>query len=88
MKNYYFENKLVPLESLHDEVIQYATKLSYGPGIAYGQLKKLIDYSFTSTLEDVLERERITQTMMIATEDHQEGVAAFKEKRKPQFTGK
>ena len=81
-------NKLVPLESLHDEAIQYATKLSYGPTRAYGQLKKLIDYSFTATLEDVLERERITQTMMIATEDHQEGVTAFKEKRQPQFTGK
>ncbi|WP_375138420.1 enoyl-CoA hydratase/isomerase family protein [Bacillus sp. D12] len=81
-------NKLVPLEALRDEAIQYATMLSHGPGKAYGQMKKLIDYSFTATLEDVLERERITQTMMIATEDHQEGVSAFKEKRKPQFTGK
>ena len=81
-------NKLVPLDSLRDEVIQYATMLSYGPGKAYGQIKKLIDYSFSATLEDVLERERITQTMMVATEDHQEGVMAFKEKRKPQFTGK
>ena len=80
-------NKIVPLESLREEVIHYATMLSKGPGKAYGQIKKLIEYSFSATLEDVLERERITQTMMVATEDHQEGVAAFKEKRKPQFTG-
>jgi 2-(1,2-epoxy-1,2-dihydrophenyl)acetyl-CoA isomerase len=51
-------------------------------------IKKLVDHSLTSTLEEILEQERITQTLMISTEDHQEGVAAFKEKRKPVFTGK
>lgn len=81
-------NALVPAERLEEETLKYATKLSYGPGRAYGMMKKLVDHSFTATLEEILEQERITQTMMIATDDHQEGVAAFKEKRNPVFTGK
>ena len=81
-------NKVVPLAELNDEVMRHAETLSMGPSQAYGQMKKIIDYSLTSTLEDVLERERMTQIMMVATEDHQEGIQAFKEKRRPQFTGK
>ena len=80
-------NKVVPLANLNDEVMRYAERLSNGPSQAYGQMKKIIDYSFTATLEDVLEKERMTQIMMVATEDHQEGIQAFKEKRRPQFTG-
>ena len=81
-------NKVVPLADLNDEVMRYAELLSIGPSQAYGQMKKIIDYSLTATLEDVLERERMTQIMMVATEDHQEGIQAFKEKRRPHFTGK
>jgi 2-(1,2-epoxy-1,2-dihydrophenyl)acetyl-CoA isomerase len=81
-------NQLVPAENLEEEALKFATKLSYGPGMAYGMIKKLVDHSFTATLEEILEQERITQTMMIASQDHNEGVTAFKEKRKPVFTGK
>jgi 2-(1,2-epoxy-1,2-dihydrophenyl)acetyl-CoA isomerase len=60
--------------------------MSEGPVLAFGMMKKIINAS--GSLEDVLETERITQTHMIMTEDHQEGVNAFKEKRKPTFIGK
>lgn len=79
-------NQLVPLEELKESTVKFATKLAFGPGRAYGMQKKLIDHSFTSSLEEILEQERITQTLMVTTEDHQEGIAAFKEKRKPIFT--
>lgn len=81
-------NALVPSENLKEETLMLASKLSHGPGRAIGMIKKLVDHSFTSTLEEILEQERITQTLMISTEDHQEGVAAFKDKRKPVFTGR
>jgi 2-(1,2-epoxy-1,2-dihydrophenyl)acetyl-CoA isomerase len=81
-------NQLAPLETLQEEALKVAGKLAQGPGKAYGMMKKLIDHSLTSSLEEILEQERITQTLMVATEDHQEGIAAFKEKRRPVFQGK
>lgn len=81
-------NHLVPLENLQEETIKFASTLAQGPTKAYGMMKKLINHSLTASLEEILEQERITQTMMVTTEDHQEGIAAFKEKRKPVFKGK
>lgn len=81
-------NRLVAPEKLQEETTKLATRYANGPGKAYGMMKKLIDHSLTASLEEILEQERITQTMMVTTEDHQEGVAAFKDKRKPVFKGK
>jgi 2-(1,2-epoxy-1,2-dihydrophenyl)acetyl-CoA isomerase len=81
-------NTLVPPENLAEETVKFANIIAAGPGKANGMMKKLINQSFTSTLDEMLELERITQPLMVATEDHQEGVAAFKEKRKAIFTGK
>lgn len=81
-------NVLYPLEKLQDETTKLALELAQGPGKAFGMQKKLIDHSFTASLEEILEQERITQTLMVQTEDHHEGVTAFKEKRKPVYKGK
>ncbi|WP_454101220.1 enoyl-CoA hydratase/isomerase family protein [Metabacillus sp. SLBN-84] len=87
-EEYGIVNKVVPLEQLKDEAVSYAHKLSQGPVKAYGMMKKIINASAMSTLEEILEQERIAQTLMISTEDHHEGIHAFKEKRKPIFQGK
>jgi 2-(1,2-epoxy-1,2-dihydrophenyl)acetyl-CoA isomerase len=81
-------NQLYPLESLKEETMKLAQKLSNGPGVAYGMIKRLVDQSQNSTLEEMLEQERITQAMMITTNDHKEGIQAFVEKRKPEFLGR
>lgn len=81
-------NFLFPLEKLQEETTKFALKLAKGPGKSFGMQKKLIDHSLTATLEEILEQERMTQTLMVQTDDHQEGIAAFKEKRKPVFKGK
>lgn len=81
-------NFLVPKENLQEETMKFALKLAAGPGMSYGKLKKLVDESFTSTLAEMLEKERSLQAIMSQTEDHKEGAAAFREKRKPEFKGR
>ncbi|SFK20789.1 2-(1,2-epoxy-1,2-dihydrophenyl)acetyl-CoA isomerase [Halobacillus dabanensis] len=80
-------NRVFPLGELEEEAMNYALRLSKGPGRAMGMMKKIVDQADKSDLATILEQERITQTMMAATEDHKEGVQAFKEKRRPNFIG-
>ena len=81
-------NHLYPLEKLEQEAFGFAEKLANGPAKALGLLKKITDQSATVGLAEILEQERITQAMMVTTDDHLEGVSAFKEKRKPIFNVK
>lgn len=81
-------NRLYPSESLEQEAFRFAEKLANGPARAFGLIKKIADQSATAGLAEILEQERITQSMMVTTAEHLEGVAAFKEKRKPVFTTK
>jgi 2-(1,2-epoxy-1,2-dihydrophenyl)acetyl-CoA isomerase len=80
-------NQIFPAEQLEYEVMNYAKKLAKGPGKAYGLIKKIADQSLTSSLPEILEQERVTQAMVATSEDHKEGVNAFKEKREPLFKG-
>lgn len=81
-------NRVYEESVLEASAKEYVAKLAMGPGRAISMMKKLVNQSETSDLASILEQERITQTVMVSTEDHQEGVQAFVEKRKPAFTGK
>jgi len=81
-------NKVVPSTELDAAVAEYTNYFSKAPTKAIGLIKKMLNKSTTSTLEEVLEYEAYCQEIAGATHDHKEGVQAFLEKRKPNFSGK
>ena len=66
---------------------ELAGRLAEMPTRAIGMTKRLFDRAAESTLEDQLEFEAQLQSAATKTNDFREGVAAFLEKRKPEFTG-
>ena len=66
---------------------EVAAQLASLPTRAVGMTKRLIDHALNATLERQLEREAELQTAATETMDFREGVAAFLEKRPPQFRG-
>ena len=80
-------NRVVPADQLANEAMELATKLAAGPTQAYGRTKDLIDRSFDSSLSDQLEAERVNFVRSTTTKDFREGVDAFVNKRRPNFTG-
>lgn len=64
-----------------------ATGMAQGPTEAYAQVKRLLDSSFSQSLETQMELEARAIADQVASVDGQEGMLAFVEKRKPQFRG-
>jgi 2-(1,2-epoxy-1,2-dihydrophenyl)acetyl-CoA isomerase len=81
-------NRCVPAENLDAETQNIADYYAAAPTKAIGLMKKLLNRSFNSDLESMLEYEAYCQETAGASSDNKEGVAAFNEKRKPNFTGK
>lgn len=80
-------NKVFDDDALRDEVQAIAAKLAQAPTRALGLTKRSIQRAWTMNLEQQLELEAFLQQTAGRTKDHQEGIAAFLEKRSPGFTG-
>ena len=81
-------NKVVPLENLDEAVAEYTEYYAKAPTKAVGLMKKMLNKSGNSTLDDMLDYEAYCQEIAGSSEDYKEGVNAFLEKRKPNFKGK
>ena len=79
--------KVFPDENFEAEAKKIAATLAAMPtkGLAY--TKQLLDNSFYNDFEDQLHDEEIYQQRAGSTADYKEGVEAFLQKRKPNFTG-
>jgi 2-(1,2-epoxy-1,2-dihydrophenyl)acetyl-CoA isomerase len=81
-------NKVVPPARLDEAVTEYTNYFAQAPTKAIGLIKKMLAKSATSTLDEMLDYEAYCQEIAGSTDDYQEGVKAFLEKRKPVFAGK
>ncbi|HEX5039845.1 MAG TPA: enoyl-CoA hydratase-related protein [Candidatus Limnocylindria bacterium] len=79
---------VVPGDRLMEVAGQAARRLADGPTAAIGLTKRLINRAEDATLADALAAEAALQDLAGRTEDHAEGVAAFSEKRDPEFRGR
>ena len=80
-------NKVVPDAELGAESQKLAQQLATLPPRAIGLTKRAMNRAWAVELDDQLDYEAMMQTTAGQTKDHREGVAAFLEKRKPNFTG-
>ena len=75
-------------EEFESVTTKLAEKLALMPTRAFGLTKKAVNQSLNNSLEEQLNLEEKLQTEAGKTEDFQEGVQAFLEKRKAKFKGK
>jgi 2-(1,2-epoxy-1,2-dihydrophenyl)acetyl-CoA isomerase len=81
-------NKCVPVEEFEEATRAFAQRLANGPTRAYGLIKKLIYTSAESDLQTSLRLEGELQDIAFETEDHQNAVVAFLQKRPPKYKGR
>lgn len=80
--------KVTSLEDFQTEIEKIAVTLAQMPTKALGMTKQLLNESMENTLEQQLALESKLQIEAASSEDYAEGVAAFVEKRKPEFKGR
>jgi 2-(1,2-epoxy-1,2-dihydrophenyl)acetyl-CoA isomerase len=80
-------NRVVPHAELDAATDAIAAQLADGPPIALAEAKAALHASLGVTIDQILERERQGQLRCLRTSDCMEGVAAWMQKRPPQFTG-
>jgi len=81
-------NRVVPPERLVEETYALARRIADGPQIPIRLIKRLVYQSMRLDLTTHLDLVSSHMAVVRETEDHKEGVRAFKEKRPPRFEGR
>lgn len=81
-------NRVVPADRLRDEAMELARRFAAGPTVAYRYMKQNLDRAMRTDLPTCLAAEAEGVVATAQTEDHQEAVRAFIEKRAPRFRGR
>jgi 2-(1,2-epoxy-1,2-dihydrophenyl)acetyl-CoA isomerase len=77
----------VPEADLADVAMELATRLAAGPTRSLGLSKRLLNASFETDLAHSLDLEGSYQSLAATSSDLAEGMAAFRDRRDPKFTG-
>ncbi|MCA9824016.1 MAG: enoyl-CoA hydratase/isomerase family protein [Dehalococcoidia bacterium] len=81
-------NRVVAPREFDEEVLSFARRLAAGPTAAYARIKANFTFGANHTLSETLTVEARNMVDSAATRDNAEGIAAFLEKREPQFEGR
>ena len=81
-------SRVVPAEQLLDEALAAAAKIAGQSPLAVMMNKELVNAAFETTLATGVSMERRLFHSLFAFEDQTEGMAAFIDKRKPEFKGR
>ena len=81
-------SRVVPLASLMEEVLAIAAKIAALSPVSLMLTKEMVNAAYETTLTEGVKLERRLFHSMFALEDQKEGMAAFVEKRKPDFKGR
>ncbi len=81
-------NKVFPADQLMAETVKFAKKLAGMPGFALKMAKHAINFGYDLSLDNANRLECECCAQCFSTDDQKEGMGAFLEKRKPNFTGK
>ncbi|WP_417819913.1 2-(1,2-epoxy-1,2-dihydrophenyl)acetyl-CoA isomerase PaaG [Terasakiella sp.] len=80
--------KCVDDDALNETTEELCLHLAQQPTLGLGLIKRALNAAPTNTMDEQLDLERDLQKLAGFSDDYKEGVSAFLEKRKPNFTGK
>jgi enoyl-CoA hydratase len=80
--------RVVPSELLVEDALALAAKIATKSPLALRLAKEAVNAAYEMSLTDALAHERRLFYLLFASEDQKEGMAAFLEKRDPEFTGR
>lgn len=80
-------NKVVPLDKLMEEAMSMAKKIADKSPVVTKLAKRAIQNGADLPIDTGLLIEILSQSVVFSTKDHLEGINAFLEKRKPEYTG-
>ncbi len=81
-------NRVVPAEELDATVDSLAARIASGPPLGIRFTKKALVSALDKDATTALEYELLAQSYCLLSDDYQEGLRAFREKRPPQFQGR
>ena len=79
--------RVFPDETFREDVQEFAERVARNPPGALALSKLTVYHGAEQTLRELLDLEALGQAVLSRSEDAQEGVAAFVEKRRPRFRG-